>query len=400
MRQLAAWLLAWALLVTAACGGDDARTSDRTPPGDPPPPATIIIPAGEPITIGVSAALSGEQVNLGTDIADAAELAVIDFGGTVKSRPVAVKRLDDGCTDAERAVDVARSFVADATLAGVIGPMCTAGAQAASDEYERAGIVHMSPSVTRVDISARGERYFFRTSWRDDAQAMLQAQYATGALQAKTAVLIDDGDPYSTGLSDAFAERFAAAGGEILIRDRIKRGDVDFEPLAREIAAASPDLVIFEGLDPQGALIVKALRQAQFAGAFMGPDGLLNTRDFIIAGRPATEGAIISGGAAPDDAFVARFNERFKRIPSTPFVLQSHDAVTMLLRAIDAVATTDGGQLVIPRDALIAALRSMQFDGLTGRIAFDEHGDRRGERANELGLRIYRVQAERFEPVE
>jgi ABC-type branched-subunit amino acid transport system substrate-binding protein len=95
-----------------------------------------------------------------------------------------------------------------------------------------------------------------------------------------------------------------------------------------------------------------------------------------------------------------RFEERFQRRPSTPFVLQSHDAVTLVLRAIDAVAQRDERGLVIDRAALIEELRSIEFQGLTGRIAFDEHGDRRGSRAPEVGLRIYRVAGGVFEPIE
>jgi branched-chain amino acid transport system substrate-binding protein len=400
VRHLAALLFVASCLVLAACDGQSAISSDPTPTGVPAPAASITIAAGQPITIGISAALSGDQVNLGTDIADAADLAAADFGGSLKSHPIVIKRLDDGCTDAEKAVAVADELIADATLVGVIGPMCTTGSQAASDEYENAGIVHISPSATRVDLSEKGERYFFRTSWRDDVQARLQASHATGALQARSAIVIDDGDPYGKGLADAFASRFTESGGQVLVRERIARGDVDFVPLAREIVAAAPDIVVFEGLNPEGALIVKALRDGQFTGAFMAPDGVLNTRDFLQAAGAATEGAIVTGGPTPDDAFTARFNERFQRMPSTPFVLQSHDAVTMLLRAIDSVAQSSNGGLTIDRTALLSELRQMQFDGLTGHITFDERGDRRGERAPDVGLRIYRVREGRFEPIE
>jgi branched-chain amino acid transport system substrate-binding protein len=400
VRYLSALLLVAALVVSAACDGENAISSDPTATSVPPPAPSIVIPAGKPITIGVSVALSGDQINLGTDIADAADLAAADFGGALKSHPIVVKRLDDGCTDAEKAVQVADELISDSTLVAVIGPMCTTGSQAASDEYERAGIVHISPSATRVDLSEKGEQYFFRTAWRDDVQAMLQASHARTALQAKTAVVIDDGDPYGKGLADEFASRFSETGGDVLVRERIARGDVDFVPLAREIVAANPDLVVFEGLNPEGALIVKALRDGQFKGAFMAPDGVLNTRDFLAAAGPATEGAILTGGPTPDDGFNTRFNERFQRVPSTPFVLQSHDAVTMLLRAIDEVAEDDASGLTIERTKLLSQMREMQFLGLTGTITFNERGDRQGERAPEVGLRIYRVREGRFEPIE
>jgi len=399
MRALFAWMAGALVALLVACGGD-TTSSQPQPSATPSTRADIIIKPDEAMTLGISVALSGTQVNLGADIADAAELAVAEFGSVIKGRLIRVQRMDDECTNAEKAVSVAKELLADHTLVGVIGPMCTTGAQAASDDYERALIVHMSPSATRTDLSSRGERFFFRTAWRDDAQAELQAAHATSALVAKTAILIDDGDPYGRGLADAFAAEFEERGGSILARERIQRGTIDFGPLARQVVAANPDIVVFEGLNPEGALLVKALRDGGYTRAFMAPDALLSVRDFIETTGAQGEGAIVTGGPVPDESFVLRFIAKFNRPPSTPFVLQAHDAVTMLLRAIDAAAREEAGNVVIDREAVMQTLRAMTYDGLTGRIAFDERGDRSGETAREVGLRIYQVRAARFEPIE
>ena len=100
-------------------------------------------------------------------------------------------------------------------------------------------------------------------------------------------------------------------------------------------------------------------------------------------------------------AFNLRFQAQFQRLPSTPFVLQAYDAVRVLLLAMEAVATTDeDGALTIDRTVLAEEMRSRAFLGLTGRIEFDEHGDRLGETARELGLVLYRVANAQFVPVE
>lgn len=401
MRRVPAWIAAAtaAAIAVSACRGSGG--AHATPTAAPPPPAAIVIPRDQPIIIGVSAALSGEQANLGNDIADAADLAISDRGGAAKGHPLKVQRLDDGCADAEKAVDVARSLIRSDTLAGVVGPMCTTGAQAADKVYEAAALVHISPSATRIDLSMQDERYFFRTAWRDDAQAATQAHYALDTLKAASAVLVDDGEPYGKTLADAFATAFAQAGGRVMTRERVDRGAVDFTALARQAKSANPDAVVFEGLDPEGALFVKALRDAGYANLFIAPDGLLSVRDFVVPGGGATEGATVTGGLTPDDAFVARFRDRFQRMPTTPFVLQSYDAVNVLVEAIANAATEDGdGSLVIDRARLADALRAQRFNGLTGPIQFDEKGDRRGETAAELGLAIYRVANGRFEKVE
>ncbi|MDP9238863.1 MAG: branched-chain amino acid ABC transporter substrate-binding protein [Chloroflexota bacterium] len=392
------------LLTAAALCVLGCRTASKTqtlrPTESPTPASTIALNRGEPIIIGVSAALGGDQSNLGNDIADAAELAVIDRGGSLRGHPLEIRRMDDGCTDAEKAVAVARSFAKLSGLAGIIGPMCTTGAQAADGAYEGAHVVHILPAATRSDLSQQGERYLFRTAWRDDAQAAVQAGYGINDLGAKSVVLIDDGDPYGKTLADAFSGFFQAAGGRVLSRERVQRGTTDFSGIARQVKSADPPLVVFEGLNPEGALTLKALRASGFTGKFIAPDGVLNAQVLAAAGASGADGAILTGGAMPDPAFVGRFHDRFGRNPSTPFVLQSHDAVSMLIDAIDAEATEHSdGTLVIDREQLAAKLRSERFTGVTGTIQFDEHGDRHGSAAAELGLTIYRVMNGRFEVV-
>lgn len=407
MPHLPFWSLVAALaLLVAACSGDGSEG-----PQPPPPQRTedgaaargdIVIPPGRAIEIGVSVPLTGEQAALGADIADAADLAIGAFGRPIGGHAIAAVRRDDGCADAEMAVAAARAFIEAAAVAGVIGPLCTTGAQAANDEYAEAGVVHISPSVTRSELSEVGDPYFFRVVWRDDAQALVQARFARGSLSATTAVVIDDGEPYGTGLAGEFADAFAEAGGRVLSRERIDRGTTDFSSIVRQVVSAAPDIVVYEGLNPEAALLVRALRGERFTGAFMAPDGVLNVRDFVLTTGDAAEGAILSGGAIPDEAFVVRFGEKYGRIPATPFVLQAHDAVTVLLEAIDDVARVESdGSLRIVRAELAAALRANTQSGLlTGDIAFDERGDRAGDTARALGLRVYRVTGGVFVPVD
>jgi len=380
-----------------ACNGGDATPARSPAPLGTPAAASIQLRPGEAIRIGVSVALSGDQQALGGDIADAAVLAAADAGGSLRGHPIEVVRLDDGCGDAEAAVAVARSFIAMANLAAVIGPMCTTGAQAAGPLYEAAHMLHVSPSATRVDVAQPDERFFFRTAWRDDAQGRVQAAYARDA-GAATAVVIDDGGPYGRTLGDGFVGAFQQSGGSVLARQRIARGATDFSGLASQVRSANPDAVVFEGVNPEAALIVRALGFAQYRGAFIAPDGVLSARDFIASAGEAAQGAILTGGATPDEAYVAHFRDRFQRVPSTPFVLQARDAVAVVLAAIDAAAADKGaGALELDRDRLADTLRSGHYIGLTGAIRFAENGDRGGGTASDLGLAIYRVRENAFE---
>jgi len=386
------------LLVACRGGGSSEPTPALEPTAVETPSPEITIPAGQPIVIGVSAALTGDQSALGIDLANAAELAVNDRGATLKGHPVRIERADGGCGEAEKAVRAARALIARPGIVGIIGPMCTVGAQAADPLYEAAGLVHISPSVTRTDMSAQGERYFFRVAWRDDVQGVVQSQFATNTLHARSAALIDDGSSYAKELADAFAAAFQRAGGNVLSRDRVDPAATDFSTLAKQVQGEKPDIVAFEGLNPAGVLLLKALREAGYTAAFIAPDGVLNLRDFVGVGGSATEGAFVTGGPMPNVLFAAHFQELYQHPPATTFVLQTHDAVTMLLTAIDAVGIEKDGQLTIDRISLADALRRLSMVGFSGPIQFDENGDRRTDTPGGAGIIVYRVTDGRFVP--
>jgi branched-chain amino acid transport system substrate-binding protein len=389
-RRLVA-LAAIAALVFAACGRDAAPPPPPTP-AEAPRSDEIVVPAGKSLIIGVSAALDGDQRDLGVDLVAGAQLAAGQFGNSVLGHPIELSARDDGCADPEKAVAVAGTFIADAALAGVIGPMCTTGAQAANPRYEAAGVVHISASATRSNLSAQGERFFFRTVWHDDVQAAVQSDYAREELGAGTAVVLGDGEPYGNALAREFGARFQDAGGRVLADMRVERGTSDFSSIARQIVDAAPDVVVFEGFNPEGPLLARALGEAEYEGFFVGPDGMLNARDFLETAGAHAEGATITGGALPEPGFVEMYEALYQRPPTTAFVLQAHDAVTALLNAIKRVGVEDeDGSLRINRDALAAALRDGRFAGLTGSVAFDERGERRGETPSELGVTVYRV---------
>lgn len=387
-----------------ACGRAAQTRPPVTPAAETSTPATsrartVTLPPGAPVTIAVSAQFDGDEKTLGADIADSAQLALDDYGPLV-GRPVKLVRKDDGCSDPEKAAAAARGLVAEGGISGVIGPMCATGVQAAGSIYADAGIAHLTATATRADLSAAGDAYFFRVAWSDETQAKTQATYAHDPLGAGAAVIIDDGQPYGKGLGEAFETEFTSRGGRIAARDRVPPGTTDFSALSKRVAGADAGVIVFEGLNPDAALLVKKLRADGFRGTFMAPDAALSERDFLEPAKEFAEGAVISAGPTPDEAFVRHFRGRFGRAPATRFALQAHDATTALLRAIEVSATSRGdGSIVLDRDGITAVLRAQRFDGYTGPVSFDERGERRGDSPAAAGLMLYRVVAGKFDPI-
>ena len=71
---------------------------------------------------------------------------------------------------------------------------------------------------------------------------------------------IDDGDPYTSGLTAAFATAFGELGGSVATAT-ISRGDTDMVPTLTQIAAGSPEGLFFPLFQEEGAHIIQQVGQ-------------------------------------------------------------------------------------------------------------------------------------------
>jgi branched-chain amino acid transport system substrate-binding protein len=155
---------------------------------------------------------------------------------------------------------------------------------------------------------------------------------------------------------------------------------VDFSELAARIARENPDLVGFAGFNPEAALFYRQLRDAGYDGLFGAGDAAWGPPFIDPVGAEAAEGVFFVGCALslPED-FVADFESLHGHPPAdSAFSAQYADAATILLDAVARVAVDNGdGSLSIDPLDLRDAVRATELqDGISGRIAFDENGDR------------------------
>jgi branched-chain amino acid transport system substrate-binding protein len=396
------------VVVVATSGGDDEAKGvigdiQRSPD------TAIEIPFGEPIVIGVSAPLSGPTETLGSEGRDAVIVGVELWkeanGDTLAGHEIEVHAEDDGCFDADITARAAGHLLYGNDghqllpgLVGVIGPMCSDGASRVVPVYAQAGIVMVSGSATRSDLTTgqTAPEFFFRTAYSNSQEGALQARYVIDELAAATAYVIDSGERYGTDLANSLQARLRGGGVEVT-REAITGGDVDFSELAGRIAADNPDVVIFEGFNPEGALIYRQLRDAGYGGRFLSGDGVAVASDFIEPLGELAEGAVFAGCSLTlPEEFLSNYVEIVGSEPVTAFPAQYVDAATVLLDAVAQVAEEgEDGSLVIKPLELRAAVAAVELPGVSGAVAFDENGDRVGEGA-EVGLQMCRVEGGRF----
>ncbi|HET9200358.1 MAG TPA: branched-chain amino acid ABC transporter substrate-binding protein [Dehalococcoidia bacterium] len=401
-------MVAMLAIVASACGDDDDDDDDADVATEEEETATeeaadddtgeatagveIRIPAGEPIIIGASVPLTGPDAGLGIDSRDGAIVGIeqwkADNEDQILGHDIELVAEDDGCSDAAIATAAAERLVDQAGLVALVGPLCSGGAQAAIPIYQEAGFVMISGSATRTDLAETQPQpvFFFRAVFRNADEGVVQARYAIDVEGATTAYVVDDTEPYGEDLADAAQEALEAENVTVT-REKIERGTTDFSALASRAAADNPDVFIFEGFNPEGQLILAALRAAGYEGLFMSGDGVASVADFITPDPELAEGAYFAGcGGDYPEEILTLYDEFIGNEPSTPFVAHYADASRILLTAIAEVAVDEGGELVINTGELRDAVAAIEFDGFTGPITFAETGDRAGAVGEELGL--------------
>ncbi len=380
-------VLAAFTLLAAACGDDAEKAVTDA--------EFIVVDSDAEIQIRSLNAISGEVAFLGVPNQRAVEAAVADFG-EIKGFSVSIGQgLDDLCSgDGGQAA--AQTIVADTQIVGVIGTSCSGAAVAAAPLISEAGIVMISPSNTSPALTSdlqgtAGENYrpgYYRTAHNDLYQGAAMAQFVFGELGLGTAAVIHDGDPYTQGLGEAFANAFEALGGTVTGTTAINKDDTDMVPVLTEVAAGSPEALFFPIFQPAGdhvaeqAPTVAGLESTQLLAA----DGLLND-SFL--GLSQSAGMYFSGpdvrfgentnestGKDAEDVLTA-YEEAHGERPAAPFWGHAYDATTLLLAAIDAASeVNDAEQLVIDKAAVRSWLTAVRdYAGIIGTINCDDFGD-------------------------
>jgi branched-chain amino acid transport system substrate-binding protein len=335
---------------------------------------TIIIPSGKPIKVGMGTMLTGDYASLGIDIKNGAEMAIQEKGA-ILGHPLILQAEDDGCAGPP-SVAIAEKLCNDTLVVGLVGYMCSGGSKPASDIHNKYKSVMISASSTALELTARNIPIFFRTCWNDKIQARRAAAFALSRKWMRVAVLHDKSD-YGQSLAEDFAENMRGKGGKILAMEGLTRGDKDFSPVLTKIKPLKPQLIYFGGMAAEGVLVVRQLKRVGIKAHFMSDDGCFTEKDFIKAGGKAANGSYITYAKEPDPVWVKKFEAKYG--PRQTFSPQAYDAATILMKAVEKVAKKQpDGSLIIGKKALRNAVADTNYEGITGKIAFDPYGDRTG----------------------
>ncbi|WP_017254566.1 branched-chain amino acid ABC transporter substrate-binding protein [Pseudomonas tolaasii] len=254
------------------------------------------------VKIGVAGPMTGANAAFGEQYMKGAQAAadVINKAGGINGEQIKLVAGDDAC-EPKQAVAVANRLADQDKVIGVVGHFCSSNTIPASEVYDEAGIIMITPGSTNPQVTERGLGAVFRMCGRDDQQGIVAGDYIVDVLKGKKVAVINDKDTYGKGLADATAAQLTKRGVKPVLEEGLTRGEKDFSALVTKIRSTGADVVYFGGLHPEAGPLVRQIREAGLKDVkFMSDDGVVT--DELVAtagGAQYVDGVYMTFGADP-----------------------------------------------------------------------------------------------------
>ncbi|GGW93577.1 branched-chain amino acid ABC transporter substrate-binding protein [Streptomyces chryseus] len=404
MRHRSLLILTTALttgaLTLTACGSRD----DNKGGGDDSGKKTTVV-------IGVDAPLTGSLSALGQGIKNSVDLAAktANKNNEVPGIEFKIEALDDQAVPASGKANAAK-LVGNKDVIGAVGPLNSGVAQSMQGDFEKAGVVQVSPANTNPALSqgdnwGKGEfkrpfKTYFRTAATDVVQGKFAAQYLYNDAKKRKVYVVDDKQTYGAGLAAIFSAEFKRLGGKIAGTDHVTVKETDFSSTADKVKSSKADSVYFGGQYPEGGLLSDQIKKTGAKIPTMGGDGIYDPA-FISASGVANDGDFATSIGYPVEKlptakkFIADYEAAGYKDPYAAYGGYSYDAGWAIIQAVKSVVAANDGKL--PADArakVVEAMAKVSFDGVTGKVAFDEYGDTTNKQ-----LTVYKVEGKVWKDV-
>jgi neutral amino acid transport system substrate-binding protein len=267
------------------------------------------------------------------------------------------------------------------------------------------GVLQISPSVTGVEFTTYPDNdLFFRTCPSDTLQGIAMARLAIQQ-GYKTASTLVVWNPYGVGFERAFTKEFETLGGKVLESVKYDPDTTTFDSEVEKVAAMNPDCVMLCAYPETGSGMLKAAYKKGYMDTidWLLSEGLKSDDLADMVGKDEAGNYIIAGlkGTTPDprvvgpayNTFRQKYITEFGREPKA-YCANCYDAVAVVALAIEKageasgtairdslrdVANPPGDKYVSDIGEALRTIRkgfySINYQGASGDITFDEHGD-------------------------
>jgi branched-chain amino acid transport system substrate-binding protein len=313
----------------------------------------------------------------------AAEMAVADFGGTVKGRKIEIIHADTQ-NKPDVAAAIARRWYENENVSAIVDLPVTPIAFAVQQLAKQKNKTVMITASATADFTSKTCSPT-STHWADDSHALAAGTAkAIMAAGGKSWYFITVDIAFGAALQRDATEVIEAGGGKVVGYSKHPVGNVDFASLLLKAQASGAERI---GLASVGNDLVNAIKQAhEFRIGLDSKQSLIAflvyINDIHALGLEAAQNIAVTSGFYWDQndkarAFAKRFHEKRNAMPSKNQA-EIYTAVLHYLRAIDAAGTDDGA-------AVNKQMRAMPVD------YFGKPATIRGDGRVLYDLMLYRV---------
>ena len=368
MKKYLAMLLAGALSVSllAGCGGSNGSDSAASNAGSA---SNGSADQSSVIKIGGIGPLTGSAAVYGIATKTGAQVAVDEINALGGLQFALDFQDDEG--DAEKAVNAYNNLKGKG-MQVLYGTTTTTPCVAVAAETFNDRIFQLTPSASSTKVT-EGRDNVFQACFTDPNQGKAAADYIKEhQLGTKVAAIYNNGDPYSTGIFNAFQAEAQEIGLEVVSASTFPDDtNADFTVQLGEAQKAGADLVFMPIYYTPASLILNQAKTMGYEPTFFGCDGM----DGILAiegfDTSLAEGLMLLTPFAADakdektQAFVTAYEEAYGDTPNQ-FAADAYDVVYAIYQA--ALAGNINGDMDASDicEALKTQFSSMTFDGLTG----------------------------------
>lgn len=330
--------------------------------------------SGDSITIGTVTTNSGTAAAYGEAEVKGFELAVseINAKGGINGKKVKLESMDDK-GDATEASNAYNKLAGDNNVLAVAGPTISATTAAVAPLADQSKLVTIAPAATSDSIETGN--YLFRTCFKDSYQGEVAARFAAENLKVKkVAVLYGTGDPYSSGVGEAFAKAAEKLGLEVVDKESSSSADdTEYSAQLQKIQASGAELLYAPYYySVAGPYIIPQARSVGFEGYVMGPDGYDGLK--LTGDKSQYNKTYYTTHYSADDNtntkvqdFIKSYKSKNNAEPNT-FAALGYDTIYMIKQAIEKAGKN------ATREDVRNAVASMTFDGVTGKFTMDKSG--------------------------
>ena len=330
--------------------------------------------SGDSITIGTVTTNSGTAAAYGEAEVKGFELAVseINAKGGINGKKVKLESMDDK-GDATEASNAYNKLAGDNNVLAVAGPTISATTAAVAPLADQSKLVTIAPAATSDSIETGN--YLFRTCFKDSYQGEVAARFAAENLKVKkVAVLYGTGDPYSSGVGEAFAKAAEKLGLEVVDKESSSSADdTEYSAQLQKIQASGAELLYAPYYySVAGPYIIPQARSVGFEGYVMGPDGYDGLK--LTGDKSQYNKTYYTTHYSADDNtntkvqdFIKSYKSKNNAEPNT-FAALGYDTIYMIKQAIEKAGKN------ATREDVRNAVAGMTFDGVTGKFTMDESG--------------------------